>query len=636
METIYPYLLKASGLIALFYLAYYFLLRKETFFTANRFFLLAGLGTAVVLPLFYITKIVWVNPTPLTFPISELPLQQVAPEETFEINWYLTAIAIYIVGSALFFIKFGMDYWSLNRVLYKTKAQQQADFKLIDVQEKIAPFSYFNTIVFNSSLYSPSELQSILEHEKVHSEQHHTIDVLIIRFFSIVFWFNPFIWLYQRAILQNLEFIADSEATKRLHDKKAYQMALVKITTHENCVALTNHFYQSLIKKRIVMLNKNQSKKWNSWKYALILPALIAFVFIFQIKVLAQEKTVTHTTSKTTTEDIILVIDKNTTDAKLKQEAQLLKDLHGINLKVSKVKRNANQEITGIKVQFDDKNGNKGTNQVDSDRPIVPITFIKSTDSNGKTSIGFYTEKANPKGKINKRIVINSSDDEESNFAFSFSGDEDDLTTPDAPSTSDALDAPDATTTFVYQKVPPSIHSPYNPTTPNAPYTVVKKTISIKNNKTMDKPIVYINGKRVDTDKDFNLEKVDPNSISSINVLKDKKAIEKYGEEANNGVLEIQTKNNNGWEIKIETSTSDDNISNLKNNKNVDHKKAVILIDGKISDIEALDKLKPTDIVNMSVSSVANYPEPMKQKQIKKYGEKVLNGLIEIETRTKK
>lgn len=152
----------------------------------------------------------------------------------------------------------------------------------------------------------------------------------------------------------------------------------------------------------------------------------------------------------------------------------------------------------------------------------------------------------------------------------------------------------------------------------------------------MDKPIVYINGKRVDTDKDFNLEKVDPNSISSINVLKDKKAIEKYGEEANNGVLEIQTKNNNGWEIKIETSTSDDNISNLKNNKNVDHKKAVILIDGKISDIEALDKLKPTDIVNMSVSSVANYPEPMKQKQIKKYGEKVLNGLIEIETRTKK
>ena len=97
METIYPYLLKASGLIALFYLAYYFLLRKETFFTANRFFLLAGLGTAVVLPLFYITKIVWVNPTPLTFPISELPLQQATPDETIEINWYLITLVIIVV-----------------------------------------------------------------------------------------------------------------------------------------------------------------------------------------------------------------------------------------------------------------------------------------------------------------------------------------------------------------------------------------------------------------------------------------------------------------------------------------------------------------------------------------------------------
>ena len=288
------------------------------------------------------------------------------------------------------------------------------------------------------------------------------------------------------------------------------------------------------------MLNKNQSKKWNSWKYVLILPALIAFVLIFQIKVLAQEKTVTHTTSsKTTTEDIILVIDKNTSDAKLKQEAQLLKDLYGINLKVSKVKRNANQEITGIKVQFDDKNGNKGTNQVDSDRPISPITFIKSTDSKGKSSIGFYTGKANPKGKINKRIVLNSSDDEESNFAFSFSDDEEDLTPPDAPSVPDATDAPSI---FVNEKVPPSIHTPYNSTSPNTPYTVVKKTISIKNSKNGEKPIVYINGKKVDVNMEELNSKLDPNSIERMDVYKGDISIEKYGDDGKNGVIAITTK----------------------------------------------------------------------------------------------
>ncbi|MFY8112465.1 MAG: hypothetical protein ACOVKP_10690, partial [Flavobacterium sp.] len=248
------------------------------------------------------------------------------------------------------------------------------------------------------------------------------------------------------------------------------------------------------------------------------------------------------TSSKTTTEDIILVIDKNTSDAKLKQEAQLLKDQHGINLKISKVKRNANQEITGIKVQFDDNQGKKGTSQFSGDKPIEPITFSKSTDKNGKTSIGLYTGKNKPNAKINKRIVLNSSDDEESNFAFSFSDDEEDLTPPDAPSVPDALDAPDAPSIFANEKVPPSIHTPYNSTSPNTPYTVVKKTISIKNSKNGEKPIVYINGKKVDVTMEELTSKLDSKSIERMDVYKGDISIEKYGDDGKNGVIAITTK----------------------------------------------------------------------------------------------
>ncbi len=192
--------------------------------------------------------------------------------EAFEINWYLVIGIVYSIGILGFLLKLAFDFYSLSKVLKGKSIQKQADFQFIDVTENLAPFSYFNSIVYNSSLYSETELESILEHEKVHSTQNHTIDVLITRFFCVVFGSIRCIWLYKKAILQNLEFIADSEASKRLSDKKAYQLALVKITTQENCVALTNHFYQSLIKKRIVMLNKNQSKKRNSWKYALVLP----------------------------------------------------------------------------------------------------------------------------------------------------------------------------------------------------------------------------------------------------------------------------------------------------------------------------------------------------------------------------
>jgi hypothetical protein len=291
METLLIFLIKSIGLIGMFYLAYFLLLRKETFFNSNRWFLLAGLISSVVLPLIVFTKIVWVDPTPTNFDWSNIPMTTNAVEkEAFEINWYLVFAIVYLIGILVFLMKFIFDFYSLSKVLKGKTIQHQADFKFIDVTENIAPFSYFNSIVYNSSLYSETELENILEHEKVHSEQNHTVDVLISRLFCVFFWFNPFIWLYKKAVLQNLEFIADSEASKKISDKKAYQMTLLKITTQENCVVLTNHFYQSLIKKRIVMLNKNQSNKRNSWKYAVVLPLLGAFVFFFQVKVVAQEK----------------------------------------------------------------------------------------------------------------------------------------------------------------------------------------------------------------------------------------------------------------------------------------------------------------------------------------------------------
>ena len=316
MENGFIYLIKASGLIGLFYFAYFLLLRKETFFSANRWFLLLGLITSSILPLFFITKIIWIEPTTDSFDWSNIPVTTSVTAPEPQIDWYLILGYVYFIGIAISVLKLVFDFKSLISLLKGKSIQQQGNFKLIDIAQNIAPFSYFNYIVYNSSLYTPTELNAILEHEKVHSLQKHSIDVLISRLFCAIFWFNPLIWLYKKAIAQNLEFIADSEASKKITDKKAYQFTLVKITTQENCVALTNHFYQSLIKKRIIMLNQNQSKKWNSWKYITVFPALIAFVFLFQIEVVAQEKVTSTEENKTQSDkdEIKLIkIDKDLT-----------------------------------------------------------------------------------------------------------------------------------------------------------------------------------------------------------------------------------------------------------------------------------------------------------------------------------
>ncbi|MBE8724811.1 M56 family metallopeptidase [Flavobacterium hungaricum] len=412
MEALFIFILKSSGLLATFYFAYFFLLRKETFFNSSRFFLLAGLVTSVVLPFIVYTKIIWIEPAPAQVQVqapAAVPTefntadavanyhynqtdspQIAAVEENFEINWNLVSMVVYGIGFAAFMIKFGLDFYSLNSVLKGKDIQQQEDFKFIDVNENIAPFSYFDYIVYNSSLYTAAELENILEHEKVHSDQKHTIDVLITRIFCILFWFNPIIWLYKKAILQNLEFIADSEAAKKITDKKAYQYTLLKITTHETCVAITNHFYQSLIKKRIVMLNKNQSKKRNYWKYYAVIPALGAFVLLFQIETIAQEKkqnnaVVQRDTIKETKE--LITITKNTTDKELDDLKGKLKTKHNVDFQATDVKRNAEKELTAIQIQLQSESGKKQTVSMNGSKAIKDITLAVGTDTNGAATI---------------------------------------------------------------------------------------------------------------------------------------------------------------------------------------------------------------------------------------------------------
>ncbi|SHG79819.1 Signal transducer regulating beta-lactamase production, contains metallopeptidase domain [Flavobacterium micromati] len=396
MEALFIYLVKSSGLIALFYFGYYFLLRQETFFNSNRWFLQMGLFTALLLPLAVFTKTVIVEASTNTIDWSKIPVATSTNNQEFEINWYLILLLIYCLGAFLFLAKFVSDFYSLNSILKGKTMHTQADYKFIDTTENVAPFSYFNTIVYNSSLYSTSELENILEHERVHCEQKHSVDVLISRVFCILFWFNPLIWLYKKTILQNLEFIADSEATKKISDKKAYQFTLLKITTHENCVAITNHFYQSLIKKRIVMLNKNQSDKRNSWKYVLVLPALVAFMFLFQIKVIAQEKIdgikeIESIKGDLTTVDIYQ-INKNTTDKELEENALNINTNYGIKTTFSKVKRNSSSELVAIRVVLKKGKEISKVMEIQETNAIKTFGIVVSKNVKGFLQIDFTME----------------------------------------------------------------------------------------------------------------------------------------------------------------------------------------------------------------------------------------------------
>lgn len=496
MEAFGIYLLKVSALMGIFYLAYLLFLRKETFFNSNRWFLLAGLITSMVMPFITYTKVIWVDPAPV-YDYSEIPQTYVPVQETgFEINWFMVMAILYGVGIAVFLIKFLIDCYAIKQLLKDPKAIKRSDFYMIDTDKVQSPFSFFNYIVYNSSVFKEDELENILQHEQVHSAQKHSWDMMIAQIFCIAFWINPIVWLYKKAIAQNLEFIADAEATKNIDDIKSYQKTLLKVTMQSQCIAITNPFYQSLIKKRIVMLNSNQSNKRNSWKYFVVLPLLAFFMFQFQMKVLAQEKSLPRIENRQESLNVVsMVIDKNSSDAEIKKDIQTIKKESGVTLKVSKVKRNSNGEITAIKVDYKDKDGRKGTTQVASDEPIQPIHFFKETDQNGKGAIGFGAPRGRgPREALAKIKTIKRLNDDGEDVQVIVEGDEEgdfdwaDMLGIDPPLPPDAPDAPDGLDV-------PSV--PDAPGVPKAP-RMVKKNIVIKQNG--DKKEVWINGEKVTED----------------------------------------------------------------------------------------------------------------------------------------
>jgi len=555
MEALFIYIIKSGGLLLLFYCAYYFLLRKETFFNSNRWFLLAGLFTSVILPFIVYTKTVWIDPAP-ALGNYQIYTPQNHTEETFTINWSLILITVYSVVLLTLLMKFALDFYSLNSVLKGKKIQQQADFKFIDVKENIAPFSYFDYIVYNSSLYSASELESIIEHEKVHSEQNHTIDVLVSRIFCVLFWFNPIMWLYKKAILQNLEFIADNEAAQKISDKKAYQYTLLKITTHENCVAITNHFYQSLIKKRIVMLNTNQSKKRNSWKFGVVIPALVAFVLLFQIEVIAKEKESIKkgVSTKVSKEKIdaadVYKIRKNTTDQELKVMSETLKQKYGFDVVVSDLKRNADNELTSFKLDLTKGSKLSKTFQIEGNKAIKDCGIIITTNDDGSNKISFITDDNINATKITQQLKTEEKESKNSNTTTNINLKTDNNVEANHNTHKNTSTSTRTVTVSTDSGTSVNVNTDDNTkTTTNVVVTsnsngkatsnVIINSKSQPNVRITSDKLIIVDGVVIDGATTEDLQKL---SIKSLSTFTGSNAIKEYGEDGKNGVIIIETK----------------------------------------------------------------------------------------------
>ncbi|EDP71656.1 TonB [Flavobacteriales bacterium ALC-1] len=282
------YLIKASAVIILFYLCFSLFLKKETFFQHNRWFLLIGLMVAMIFPLIvipiYISVEPIVIPETLSFAQATTPTNIVMTHAETAFDWSRFLPLIYGIGFIVFLIQFVLQFGSLVLLLVKNPKHKDELFTYVIIKNKISPFSFFKWIVYNPDTFDENELNLILTHEKVHAKQLHSIDLLLTQLACIIFWFNPLIWFYRKEVRQNLEYIADSKTQATSADEKEYQHLLLKTSVANHNISLSNNFYNSLIKERIVMLKKSRSNKKKQWRYLLMLPLLAGLLMSMNTK----------------------------------------------------------------------------------------------------------------------------------------------------------------------------------------------------------------------------------------------------------------------------------------------------------------------------------------------------------------
>ncbi|MGQ1929766.1 hypothetical protein [Ornithobacterium rhinotracheale] len=122
-------------------------------------------------------------------------------------------------------------------------------------------------------------------------------------------------------------------------------------------------------------------------------------------------------------------------------------------------------------------------------------------------------------------------------------------------------------------------------------------------------PLILLSGKEISSD-DF--LKLDQNEIEKTNILKGKEATDKYGEKAENGVIELTAKNKKDYFYLCQCSGKDKNT-----------KKPIVFLDGQEITMEQLNTIS-RDSIDMDSIKI------LKDHATDKYGERAKYGVIEI------
>ncbi len=297
-----PYILYAALILTASLIFYKVLLQKETFFQLNRLVLLACMAMAFILPVIHI-------PQQMSFRKAQAEVYVSNPEILANQNSVAGAaenkihptidesknsqpinmdqvmrwlIYLYWFGVAIFGLNFLLQAIVLFYKAWSRPVIKDGKFRIVEIKGDKAPCSFGNNIFINPEKYDWETYNQVLLHEKIHIEHKHTVDLILAEIVLVFQWFNPFAWQWRKEIENNLEYFTDNKLLRHnTVEKESYQLSLLKVAAPHFPLSLTTNYNQSLLKKRLLMMNAKKSNMHTTWKYFFLLPLMVLFVSLF-------------------------------------------------------------------------------------------------------------------------------------------------------------------------------------------------------------------------------------------------------------------------------------------------------------------------------------------------------------------
>ncbi|MBO4268291.1 MAG: hypothetical protein J5869_02845 [Bacteroidaceae bacterium] len=310
------YQLKVTVIAAVLYLIYRLTLSKQTFHGFNRMMLLLIAALAFILPVcqvgsnnlvndvrnvFHITPDIAISSdntvsainntvsainNTVVMPSEERtsqmnPVPDVSEPEPAPLNKFRLVCIILFAVWCIGFIWVSYDKLksliSVRKVIKSGRyADRQDECDVIENDDIAQPMNWMNYVMMPRE-WLKKENAAVWKHEMSHAHKAHSIDLLLIDMMQLFQWFNPVMYLLQKELEMIHEYQADRAVLESGADARQYKLMLVQAVAESRGYAMTSWLRQTNLKKRIDMMQKKESNRWNRLR-ALFIP-LFAVMF---------------------------------------------------------------------------------------------------------------------------------------------------------------------------------------------------------------------------------------------------------------------------------------------------------------------------------------------------------------------